>query len=190
MAKVHVKLRSDALALRDHFQKPSSAAVDLTLLQGMKFQNRRHRKIFYAGIDLPIDDIAEKSDFFEKQGKDQHAYCTTIDRGADVRMLLNIKPNARWIDTMLHESGHAVYFKWTDRNLPYNLRDAAHIFTTEGVAMMFGALAKNPRWLGEFLKVDPKVLNAKSKDILAQRQLSNGVHALGAVMLHFEKRAV
>lgn len=172
-------------------EAPSSAAVDLDTF----FQNKKEQdivdiaKAFFAGIDLPIDDIVQQSDFFEKQGKDQHAYCTTIDRGADVRMLLNIKSNARWMDTMLHESGHAVYFKWTDRSLPYNLRDAAHIFTTEGVAMMFGALAKTPRWLGEFIKVDPQILAAKAKAILEQRRLEQLVFMRWAlVMLHFEKK--
>ena len=61
------------------------------------------------------------SDFFEREGKDQHAFCITIDRGADVRMLLNVKPTADWMDTMLHESGHAVYYKFIDRSLPFNL---------------------------------------------------------------------
>lgn len=171
-------------------EAPPSAAVDLDTF----FKNKKEQdivdiaKAFFAGIDLPIDDIVEKSDFFEKQGKDQHAYCTTIDRGADVRMLLNIKPNARWMDTMLHESGHAVYFKWTDRSLPYNLRDSAHIFTTEGVAMMFGALAKTPRWLREFINVDPQILSAKAKAIIEQRRLEQLVFMRWAlVMLHFEK---
>ncbi len=171
-------------------EAPPSGAVDLdTFFKGKKEQDIVDiAKAFFAGIDLPIDDIVERSDFFEKPGKDQHAYCTTIDRGADVRMLLNIKPNARWMDTMLHESGHAVYFKWTDRNLPYNLRDSAHILTTEGVAMMFGALAKNPKWLGEFLKVDAKTLAAKGQDILAQRRLEQLVFMRWAlVMMYFEK---
>ena len=97
---------------------------------------------FFEDLGLEFDDIVANSDFFEREGKDQHAFCITLDRGGDVRMLLNIKPTADWMDTMLHESGHAVYYKYIDRSLPYNLREAAHIFTTEAIAMMMGALAR------------------------------------------------
>ena len=48
---------------------------------------------FYAGIGLPIDDVLERSDLYEKPGKSPHAFCTDIDREGDVRVLANIVPN-------------------------------------------------------------------------------------------------
>ena len=48
---------------------------------------------FYAGIDLPIDDVIERSDLYERPGKSPHAFCTDIDREGDVRVLANIVPN-------------------------------------------------------------------------------------------------
>ena len=102
---------------------------------------------YYKGIGLPIDDMIKNSDLYEKPGKNQHAFCTDIDNEGDVRVLCNIKPNQQWMGTMLHEFGHASYDKFIDRNLPYSLREPAHTFTTEAIAMFFGRLSSNPEWL-------------------------------------------
>jgi peptidyl-dipeptidase A len=111
---------------------------------------------FYAGIGLPIDDVLERSDLFEKPGKSPHAFCTDIDREGDVRVLANIVPSERWMDTMLHELGHAVYSsKNIPPSVPYVLRGASHILTTEGVAMQMGRLAKNGAWQ-EAMGIAPK----------------------------------
>ncbi len=143
---------------------------------------------FYADIGLPIDDVAKQSDFFERSGKNQHAFCTTMNRLGDIRMLLNVKPTAEWMETMLHESGHAAYYKYIDRSLPYNLREAAHIFTTEGVAMLFGALAKNPTWLVDYAGASTRRVGAMRQVLLEQRRRAQLIFARFAmVMLYFEK---
>ena len=108
---------------------------------------------YYAGIGLPIDDIVKRSDLYEKPGKYQHAFCTDIDRSGDVRILCSLKPNAYWMNTMLHESGHGVYSKFNDPKLPWLLRDAAHTFTTEAIANLFGRFATSPAWLQDNLGV-------------------------------------
>ncbi len=46
---------------------------------------------YYAGLNIPIDNLIERSDLFEKEGKYQHVYCTEIDCEGDVRIL--------WYDT-------------------------------------------------------------------------------------------
>ncbi|HJQ79661.1 MAG TPA: M2 family metallopeptidase, partial [Lacipirellulaceae bacterium] len=103
---------------------------------------------FYAGIDLPIDDVINRSDLYERRGKSPHAFCTDIDREGDVRVLANIVPNEYWMSTMLHELGHAVYSsKNIPQSMPYVLRTDAHILATEGVAMMFERFAKSGDWL-------------------------------------------
>ncbi len=146
-------------------------------------------RLFYTDLGLEYDDIVANSDFFEREGKDQHAFCITLDRGADVRMLLNIKPTADWMDTMLHESGHAVYYKFIDRSLPFNLREAAHIFTTEAIAMMMGALAKNPTWLIERVGADPDAVAKARPALLEQRRREQLIFARWAmVMFSFERK--
>jgi peptidyl-dipeptidase A len=62
-------------------------------------------------------------------------------------VLCNIRPDERWMSTMLHEFGHAVYDASVDPALPYFLRTHAHILSTEASAMLFGRLSKNAEWL-------------------------------------------
>lgn len=103
---------------------------------------------FYQGMGLPVQDVIDRSDLFEKEGKSPHAFCTDIDREGDVRVLCNIVPNEKWMGTMLHEFGHAVYSsKNIPHELPYTLRTDAHILCTEGVAMLFERFSKSAEWL-------------------------------------------
>jgi peptidyl-dipeptidase A len=118
------------------------------------FENMRKDEIarlcakFYAAIELPIEDVLERSDLYERHGKSPHAFCTDINREGDVRVLANIVPNEYWMSTMLHELGHAVYSsKNIPQSMPYVLRTDAHILATEGVAMMFERFAKSGDWL-------------------------------------------
>jgi peptidyl-dipeptidase A len=131
-------------------EAPAVYAADLNL----PFVDANIPKIcgeFYAAIGLPIDDVLQRSDLYEKPGKSPHAFCTDIDRVGDVRVLANIRPNEYWIGTMLHELGHAVYSsKNIPASLPYPLRSDAHTLATEGIAMMFERFSKNADWLREF----------------------------------------
>lgn len=102
---------------------------------------------FYDGIGMPIDDVLERSDLYEKPGKCPHAFSTDIDRQGDVRILVNIVPGREWLATTLHELGHASYSKFLPQELPYVLRNEAHPLCTEGVAMMFERNAQNVDWL-------------------------------------------
>ena len=104
-------------------------------------------RTYYEGIGLNIDDVIERSDLFEKPGKYQHAFSSDIDRCGDVRVLCSVKPDSYWMNTLLHEFGHSVYSKFNDPALPWLLRDAAHAFSTEAVANLFGRFAASPSWL-------------------------------------------
>jgi len=108
---------------------------------------------YYKGIGLDISDLIAKSDLKEKPGKNQHAFCTDIDNEGDVRVLCNVVDNEYWMNTMLHEYGHAAYDKYIDRSLPFLLRDPAHTFTTEAIAELFGRFATNPQWLKDVVGI-------------------------------------
>lgn len=143
---------------------------------------------FYAGIDLPIDDVIERSDLYEKPGKSPHAFCIDVDREGDVRVLANIVANEQWMGTMLHELGHAVYSsKNIPRGLPYVLRGEAHILSTEGVAMMFERFSKNADWLTAMgvSVADPKKFNQVGDKMRRSRLLIFSRWC--QVMLRFEK---
>ncbi len=117
---------------------------------------------YYTSIGMDISDIMGRSDLYEKPGKNQHAYCIDIDNSGDVRVLCNIKPNYNWMNTMMHEFGHAVYDKYIDRDLPFTLRNPAHTFTTEAIAMIFGRMAANPYWMN-----DLGIISAEERDKIA-----------------------
>jgi peptidyl-dipeptidase A len=51
------------------------------------------------------------------------------------------------MDTMLHEFGHGIYDREVHREVPWLIRGASHALTTEGVAMLFGRLVRDPEWL-------------------------------------------
>ncbi len=109
---------------------------------------------FYEGLGFDIQEILERSDLYEREGKCQHAFCTDIDRQGDVRVLCNLKSNEHWMGTMLHEFGHAVYDREFNAELPHLLRGPSHTSTTEAIAMMFGRAAKDRRFLSEIAGVD------------------------------------
>lgn len=115
---------------------------------------------YFSGIGLPLDDVIQKSDLFERPDKYQHAYCLDIDREGDIRVVCNIKPNANWMSTLLHEFGHAAYDKFQDLQVPWLLREPAHVFTTEAIAMFFGRLATNARWMHAMLGLNHRDLQA------------------------------
>ncbi|HOY38946.1 MAG: M2 family metallopeptidase [Bacteroidales bacterium] len=143
---------------------------------------------YYSSIGLDITDMIAKSDLYEKPGKNQHAYCTSIDKNGDVRVLCNIKPNYNWMNTMLHEFGHAVYDKYIDRELPFVLRDAAHTFTTEAIAMLFGRMASNATWMKDMNIIDEAEKNAISETGFRSLRLEQLVFSRWAqVMYNFEK---
>ncbi|NLX97088.1 MAG: peptidase M3 [Rhodopirellula sp.] len=169
---------------------PPSAAVDVDEFYSDKTKEDlvEYSRKFYRELGLPVDEVLARSDLYEREGKDQHAFCIDIDHAGDVRILCNVKPTADWMDTTLHELGHAVYDLHVDRTLPYNLRRPAHAFTTEGVAMLLGALGQNPAWMTANAGADPERVSELSQAIFEQRRRDQLVFARWTlVMLHFEK---
>ena len=143
---------------------------------------------YYKHIGLPYDEVLARSDMFEREGKNQHAFSIDMDTLGDVRNLNNVKPTVEWMDTVLHEGGHGVYSLLCDRSLPFNLRDSAHIFTTEGVAMMFGAKARTPQWMIAFAGIAPDKANAVVDALKKQRRREQLIFCRWTlVMLNFEK---
>ena len=144
---------------------------------------------FYGGVGLPVDSILARSDLYEREGKNPHAFCEDMDREGDVRILCNLENNEYWMETILHELGHGVYFQYHDQGVPYLLREPAHTFTTEAIAMFFGRLSRNPAWMQQMLDLS----DAQRADIekVSDRyaQLKQLIFARWAmVMYNFEKQ--
>ncbi len=145
--------------------------------------------VFYQSIGLDVNGIMSNSDLYEKPKKNQHAYCTDIDSEGDIRVLCNISDNEQWMGTMLHEFGHAVYSKGHDNEKnPYFLRNAAHPFTTEAVAMIFGRLSRNPEWMKDMLGIDSSEVGKIAEDCFKSLKLQQLVFSRWVqVVYRFEK---
>jgi peptidyl-dipeptidase A len=143
---------------------------------------------YYAGIGLPITPILKNSDLYEKEGKMQHAFCTDIDRKGDVRVLCNLKSNSYWMNTMLHEFGHAVYDYNIDTTLPFILREPAHTFTTEAIAMIFGRFSRNPQWIKDMAGISEEEKMKIAENSFKTLRLEQLVFSRWSqVMYRFEK---
>lgn len=144
---------------------------------------------FYESIGLETRGVIANSDLFEREGKNQHAYCIDIDTKGDVRVLVNLSDTEQWMGTMLHELGHAVYsLGHSYEELPYFLRNAAHPFTTEAVAMIFGRLSRNPEWMEKMLDIEKSEIekikeNCRKSLVLQQLVFSRWAQ----VMYRFER---
>jgi peptidyl-dipeptidase A len=155
------------------------------------YQGRDVRELaekYYAGVGLPVDDILARSDLYDREGKYPHAFSEDVDRKGDVRVLANLQDSERWMETLLHELGHALYDKYHDPNEPWLLREPAHSFTTEAVAMFFGRLSRNAAWM-------QKMLGLSDRETARIRQVSHRYLQFqqilfvrwALVMYHFEK---
>ncbi|MDZ7270732.1 MAG: M2 family metallopeptidase [candidate division KSB1 bacterium] len=148
----------------------------------------RLARTFFAGLGLEVDSVLARSDLYERAGKNPHAFCTDIDREGDVRVLANVRNDARWMDTMLHELGHAVYDVYIDRRLPYVLREPAQAFTTEGIAEFFGRLAFNPLWVQGMLGLSDQQREAIQDAMNESTRLKQLVFCRWCqVMVNFER---
>jgi peptidyl-dipeptidase A len=166
---------------------PAAAAIDLDpFFEDADLEQLTLRT--YDGLALDLRPVLSRSDLFSREGKSQHAFCIDIDREGDVRVLCNVEPNERWVDTMLHEFGHATYDREVDRSLPWLLRSAAHPLSTEGIAMLFGRLARDPAWLRDIAGVPPAQVDDLAPRLAESRRANLLVFARWVlVMTAFER---
>jgi len=130
---------------------PTEGGIDLDpYLEGADLVELSRRT--YDGIGLETAPVLARSDLFPRDGKCQHAFCIDIDRAGDVRVLANVVPSQYWMDTMLHELGHATFDMGLDASLDWLLRDT-HLVVTEGIAILMGRLAGDAEWLERVLGV-------------------------------------
>lgn len=143
---------------------------------------------FFDGIGMNVRDVLERSDLYPREGKNQHAFCTHLDRKGDVRILCNMQPTPRWMGTLLHELGHAVYDRYLGKSLPWILRTPSHTLSTEAIALLMGRLAVEPEFLIEYLGLPPMEVTSLSGDLRRYQSFSMMVFVRWVmVMTHFER---
>lgn len=169
------------------FQEAPAAEVDLDPFYAGKDLEALTRD-FFAASGFDVRGLLALADLYERPGKNQHAFCMSVDRAGEIRVLCNNKPNEKWMGTMLHEFGHAVYDQNVDPALPWLLRAQAHILTTEASAMLFGRLSKNPAWLRRWAGADPAALAAQAGPVArAVREQLLVQTRWELVMIHMER---
>jgi peptidyl-dipeptidase A len=126
---------------------------------------------FYREMGIDITAILQKSDMYERPGKNQHAFCMNLDRGKDVRTLNNVRPSIKWLETVLHELGHAIYELGFDDSLPWLLREPPHMITTEAMALIAGRQAYRFDALASLIGNEKEHLRKKAQESLRRRQL-------------------
>ncbi|HUU16323.1 MAG TPA: M2 family metallopeptidase [Sedimentisphaerales bacterium] len=174
----------------DPFFQRTPLVYDLDL--DIYYQDRDVKELadkYYAGVGLPVDDILARSDLYDREGKYPHAFSFEADRDGDVRILCNLQNTERWMETILHELGHAIYSKYHDRREPWLLREPAHSFTTEAIAMFFGRLSRNANWMQQMLGL-PDEQRAKIEKVSEKYLQYQQVLFVrwAAVMYNFEKQ--
>ena len=115
---------------------------------------------YFLSMGLDPRAIHERSDLYERPNKSPHAFQETMDRGQDIRLLCNVKPNSAWMDTVCHESGHGVYDQHINGDIPYTLRTASHTMTTEAIAMLMGRLTRSADFLKNVVEAPDDQLQA------------------------------
>ncbi len=135
----------------------------------------------YDGLGLDVRPVLAGSDLYARDGKSQHAFCIDIDREGDVRVLCNVEPSERWMDTMLHEFGHAIYDRECDRTLPWLVRAARTRSRPRASRCCSAGSPAIPTWLAEVAGVDRAEVDALRPDLVARAaRRSAGVRPLGA----------
>lgn len=136
---------------------------------------------FYKRMGINVLPILQKSDMFERPNKCQHAFCINVDRKSDIRTLNNVKTTIKWLETVLHEFGHAIYDQGIDPKLPWLLREPPHMITTEAMALIAGRMAYIPETFHRLTGASSPAL----LESLKRRQLIFSRWVL--VMTHFER---
>lgn len=143
---------------------------------------------FFSGIELPVDDILKNSDLYPRDKKYQHAFCNDIDRLGDVRIMCNLSDNLYWMETQLHELGHAVYSKYVNKDLPFLIRTDAHTFMTEAIAQIMGRQAYNVDWLQTMVGINDKEKPTLQKALRDNKRISMlAFSRWSQVMVRFER---
>jgi peptidyl-dipeptidase A len=128
---------------------------------------------FYKKMGIDVEPILKRSDMLERPNKNQHAFCIHIDREGDVRTLNNVKASLKWLETVLHELGHAIYELGFGADLPWLLKEPPHMIPTEAMALIAGRQAYRKEALPTLVGNHPEKasLLSKADHSLKRRQL-------------------
>jgi peptidyl-dipeptidase A len=126
---------------------------------------------YFRDLGHDVDGVLARSDLYPRERKHEHAFAVAIVRGEDIRISCNIEPTERWFGTTLHELGHAVYDIELDPGLPWLLREQSHLLTTEAIALLHGAIIRDPVFLERYAGASPELARDPAHATIRRRGL-------------------
>lgn len=108
---------------------------------------------FFSGINLPVQDVIEKSDLKYRKGKSAGTNIYNVDFKNDLRLLATITNNMDGMRKIMHLCGHASHYKNISDDIPYLLKDPNAV-VAEGVSSFFENMTTNNRWLKTEFDID------------------------------------
>ncbi len=89
-------------------------------------------------------------DLAEREGKRARAFCAPVRVPDEVYLVLRPHGGVGDWRTFLHELGHALHFANASRDLAFEFRWLGDSSVTEGYAMLFDHLPRDPGWLRRY----------------------------------------
>ena len=126
------------------------------LLEGLDWASSSFRFFQHLGFDLKpalsqkLIEPGEASAF--------EAFFLQVDREGDFRLLARPGQGEQGLSILLHEFGHGAYALGIPSGLPWWLRQVAHPFVGEAVAILFSRLSLDAEWLLRWAQVPPSLL--------------------------------
>ncbi|HVL47206.1 MAG TPA: hypothetical protein VM889_01475 [Candidatus Thermoplasmatota archaeon] len=108
----------------------------------------------HKALGLNLDTLPNVTlDLEARPGKQTRAFLYPVRVPSDIRLVTY--PMGGFDDwrSLMHESGHAVHFAYTDASLPYEDRTMGEYGVTETYAFLFENLLRDPAWLEENARV-------------------------------------
>ena len=134
---------------------PVTAVTDLDYL----FKNVDLVKLartYLESIELPCDDILKRSEIRTTPGGAVFPCRVGFDSDGHVRIACEVTPTALGAEDLLQALTKAVYRENMKHDVPVLLRRPPHRLIDECLGSFIGSMVRNPDFLKEVLKVDPK----------------------------------
>ncbi|HEV8637595.1 MAG TPA: M3 family metallopeptidase [Chloroflexota bacterium] len=171
------------------FQRPPRAAEpDLDPY----FKEKDPEALANAAIDsigLDARPILARSDNWPRPGKNQHAFCMSVQpNGSDVRTLNNLTHSYHWTGVLLHELGHALAAEYADRSLPQRLVLWPNGIIAETESQTIDRIANDARWLHEAVGIEADRAEWLADEMRQRARLSQLILTRWSlVQAHFER---
>ena len=151
---------------------------------------------FYTSLGMPPlpKSFWANSDLYQLppgsvRKKNTHASAWHMNLDNDVRSLMSIVPNFRWLQTSHHELGHVYYYMaYSNPKVPIVLREGLNRAFHEGIGDLIGLAARQEPYLRQ-IGVIPAAEKIDRNEYLLAEALSSAIVFLpwsAGTMTHFE----